>query len=233
MRHEASAVIVGLVILAGASQAGCAQGTPVRSGTAILEIAADTVRLRLLDAVTTRAIANTEVEISSNNGIVCVQAPCPTDEKRWHGRTDIEGSVMAPIEAFQVVTNIGTPAHYADLINDSHEAADGAWVVEMFPRNAPAELEFHPLDFKLIDAASLRPIADTPVRIAFGRTGAFEGTTNALGYIFVPVEALLGDSADARPLAPENARIIVAGYLTAQTDFARANRKVLMNRRRD
>jgi hypothetical protein len=235
MRHEATAVVVGLVILASASQGGCTQGLPARSQAPILEMAGDTVRLRLLDAVTARAIADTEVEISSDSGIRCIRAPCPTNAKRWNGRTDAEGSVRVPTDALQVVTNISTPAHYADLISDSYEAADGAWGVEMFPRNAPPELEFHPLDLKLIDARSLQPIADTPVRIAFGRTGAFEGTTNSLGYIFVPVEALLADTADSRPLPrdaePEYARVIVAGFHTAQTDFSRANRKLLMRRR--
>jgi hypothetical protein len=236
MRHEAAAVIMGLFTLAGASQPGCTQGPPAHSRAAILEIAADTVRLKLLDAVTTLAIANTDVEIRSDNGMRCIRAPCPNDARRWNGRTDEEGSVMAPVDALQVVTSIRTPGHHADLIEDSSEAADGAWVVEMLPRNAPAELEFHPLDFKLIDKASRRPIADTPVRIAFGGTGGFEGTTNSLGYVFVPVEALLGDAADsspARDAEPEFARIIVAGYHTAQTDLARANRKVLMERRRD
>lgn len=237
MRHEAAAAMLGLLFLAGASQPGCTQGPPVHSRAAILEIAADTVRLRLLDAVTAMAIANTDVEIRSDNGMRCIRAPCRDNAKRWNGRTDAGGSVTAPVDALQVVTSIRTPGHHADLIEDSSEAADGAWIVEMLPRNAPADLEFHPLDFKLIDDASRRAIADTPVRIAFGRTGGFEGTTNSLGYVFVPVEALLGDTADSWPLArdaePEFARIIVAGYRTAQTDLARANRKVLMERRRD
>jgi hypothetical protein len=235
MRHEAGAVMVGLVVLAGTFQAGCAQGLPGGSRATILDIAADSVRLRLVDAVTARAIVSTGVEITSDNGVRCIQAPCPTDARRWTGRTDAEGFVMAPMEALQVVTNIRTPDHYADLINDSYEAADRVWDVEMFPRKAPADLEFHPLDLKLIDAGSLRPIADTPVRIAFGSDGSFEGTTNALGYIFVPVEAMLGDTVDSRPLArsagPEEARIMVAGYDTAHTDFSRANRKLLLKRR--
>jgi hypothetical protein len=235
VRHEATVVIAGLVILAGASQSGCNRGPALRPGASILEITADTVRLTLLDAVTTRTIANMEVEISSDSGIACIRPPCPTNEKRWHARTDAEGSVMVPIDALQVVTRIGTPAHYADLIKDSHEAADGTWVVEMFPRKAPPDLEFHPLDLKLIDARTLRPISDSQVRIAIGSTGVFEGTTNSLGYIFVPVEALLGDTASSWPLGQdgetEHARIIVAGYDTAQTDLSRSNRRLLMKRR--
>jgi hypothetical protein len=235
MRHEITTVMVGLVLLPGAFQAGCAQDAPVRAQAPILGIAADSVRLRLLDAVTARAIASTEIEIRSEIGILCARPPCPTNQKRWNGRTDAEGFVMAPTEALQVVTTIRTPAHYADLIRDSYEAAGGAWDVEMFPRNAPPELEFHPLDLKLIDARSLRPIADTPVRIAFGSDGGFEGTTNSLGYIFIPVEAMLGDTIDSRPLARpdggEQARIMVAGYHTGNTDFSRANRKLLLKRR--
>jgi hypothetical protein len=231
MKHESIAVTVALLILAGTSQHACGQGHPVRSSTPILEAATDTLHLRLLDAVTTRTIANTEVEIRSDNGIICVRSPCPTNARRWNGRTDAEGSVMVPIDALQVMTSIGTPAHRADLIADSFEAADGAWVVEMFPRERPAELDFHPLDLKLIDEASLSPIADTPVRIEIGSTGGFDGTTNSLGYIFVPVEVRLGDW--PRAPVPRFARIIVAGYHTVQTDFAAANRKVLMTRRRD
>jgi hypothetical protein len=231
MRHEAAAAMMGLLFLAGASQPGCTQGPPAHSRATILEIAADTVRVRLLDAVTALPIANTDVEIRSDNGIRCIQAPCPTDTRRWNGRTDGEGSVMAPVDALQVMTSIGTPAHRADMIADSYEAEDGAWIVEMFPRERPAELEFHPLDLKLIDGASRRPIADTPVRIAFDGTGSYDGTTNSLGYVFVPVEVRLGDWPCAP--VPDFALIIVAGYHTVQTDFAPANRKVLMERRRD
>jgi hypothetical protein len=231
MKHESIAPIVALLILAGTSQDACGQGHPVRSSTPILEAATDTLHLRLLDAVTTRAIANAEVEITSGSGIICRRSPCPTNEKRWSGRTDGEGSVMAPSDALQVMTSIGTPAHRADLIADSYEAEDGAWVVEMFPRERPAELEFHPLDLKLIDEGSRRPIADTPVRIVIGSTGDFGGTTNSLGYIFVPVEVRLGDW--PRAPVPDFGLIIVAGYHSVQTDFAPANRKVLMERRRD
>jgi hypothetical protein len=229
MKHGAIPLFAGLVILAGAPQAAC-QGHPPRSSAPILHAATDTLHLRLLDAVTTRAIGDAEVEIRSGRAIICAREPCPTNEKRWSGRSDGEGSVMAPFDALQAMTSIRTPAHYADLITDSYEAPDGTWVVEMLPRERPAGLEFHPLDLKLIDGGTLRPIADTPVRIAFGDTGVFDVTTNALGYIFVPVEALLGDGPLARP---DSVRIIVAGYHTAQTDLARANRKVLMERRRD
>jgi hypothetical protein len=231
MKHGSVALIVALLILGGTSQYACSQGHPVRSSTSILEAPTDTLHLRLLDAVTTRAIVDAEVEIRSGNGIVCVREPCPTNEKRWSGQTDADGAVMVPSDALQVVTSIRTLAHRADLITDSYEATDGAWVVEMVPRERPAELEFHPLDLKLIDEGTLRPIADSPVRIAIGSTGGFDGTTNSLGYIFVPVEALLGDGQPERE--PEFARIMVDGYHTVQTDFARANRKVLMTRRRD
>jgi hypothetical protein len=231
MKHRSVALVVALLILGGTSRYACSQGHPVRSSTSILEAATDTLHLRLLDAVTTRAIVDAEVEIRSGRGIICVRQPCPTHEKRWNGRTDADGGVMVPSDALQVMTSIETPAHRADLIADSYEAADGAWVVEMFPRARPAELEFHPLDLKLIDEAGMRPIADTPVRIAIGSTGGFDGVTNALGYIFVPVEVRLGDWPHTP--VPQFARIIVAGYHDVQTDFAPANRKVLMTRRRD
>ena len=46
------------------------------------------MHVRLLDAATAKPIANTDVELWSDNGIRCIKAPCPTDGKQWKGTSD-------------------------------------------------------------------------------------------------------------------------------------------------
>ena len=75
------------------------------------------LRVQLLDARTTKPIAGTEVKVYSDNGIRCEQPPCPTNGKEWKGRTDAAGYVTIPRTAIQVVANISTSRHSADLID--------------------------------------------------------------------------------------------------------------------
>jgi hypothetical protein len=92
--------------------------------------------VRLLDVASTQANSNADVEVWADNGIHCVRAPCETDGKQWNGRTDASGYVVIPTSAVKAATSIKTPAHSADLIEDSERDAKGEWVTELVPEDS-------------------------------------------------------------------------------------------------
>jgi len=149
----------------------------------------ETVRVKLLDAFSGKIISNSDVEVSSDNGIVCRHAPCPTNDKHWIGRSDANGYVVIPTNILQWKTYVSTPAHRGgkDLISGSKKDINGAWVVKLIPNRT---LDYRPYSYrlKLVDAESNRPLINTPARVTFDENESFEGKTNSLGYLFFPVE---------------------------------------------
>ena len=193
-----------------------------RSG--ILEVKDETVRVRLLDAFSGESIPDSDVEVHSDSGVRCIQAPCPTNDKHWKGKADANGYVVIPTNILQQVTTITTPSHKdgKDLIRDSEKDADGVWVVELYPNHVsdPSGLGLRPI--KLVDARSSKPLADISVRIAFGETESIEGKTNSLGYIFLPFEKALP--------ALENTWVTVPGYRRAKLDFGGVHYRTKLER---
>jgi hypothetical protein len=222
LRVFTPATLAILLVPISTAPVACARqpddGTP-----SILHAKGETVRVRLLDASSGRPIANADVELSSDNGIRCVQAPCPTNGKEWRGRSDAAGQVMIPTSTLQAVTSITTPGHHGDLIEDSEPADSGGWVAELFPRDY-AESDTHPV--KLIDSRSNKAIVDAPVLVEFrtnaGKLDSLRTATNALGYIFVPFRVVA--------LAAEHTWVVVPGYRRAGLDFAWARRKTKLER---
>jgi len=200
--------------------------SPKREGGApsILHVAAETARVRLLDAASGRPVANADVEVWSDNGIRCVQAPCPTTGRRWTGRTDAIGQVDLPTSALQAVTVVKTPGYEGDLIGESEPAEGEGWNAELFPRDSS---DSAPRPIKLIDGRSGRPIADVPVRVEFstkeGSPDSVSTTSNGLGYVFVPFRVVLA--------APEQTWVVVPGYRRTRLDFAWAWHKTKLDRR--
>jgi hypothetical protein len=72
---------------------------------------------------------------------------------------------------------------------------------------------------KLIDAHTNRPLANKVAKVSFNGTETLELKTNALGYIFVPLE-----------LAEEDTHVNVPGYKSTRLDFAAAQYKTKLIR---
>jgi hypothetical protein len=64
------------------------------------------IRLRVIDATTKKPLPHTALVIHSENGIVCVTAPCPTNAMEWQGQTDKHGLVVIPARILQYATTI-------------------------------------------------------------------------------------------------------------------------------
>ena len=145
-----------------------------------------TVKVQLLDAFCGQVMANSAVEVSSDNGIRCAIPPCPTDDKQWQGKSDAAGVTLIPTSVLQFETTITTPAHHGNLVEDSEKAAGDFWLAERLPARLDGVSELGLRPIKLIDARSSRPLANLPVLIGFGKTSNFKTPTNALGTLFSP-----------------------------------------------
>ena len=71
------------------------------------------LQVRVIDAGTRKPLANTDVDVYSDNGIRCIQAPCPTNGVSWGGRTDKHGVVVIPDSVVQASMSIGAPGYRA------------------------------------------------------------------------------------------------------------------------
>ncbi len=186
----------------------------------ILHASGDSVYVRLLDAATAKPIANTEAEVQSDNGIRCIKAPCPTDGKQWKGTSDTDGRVVIPKSALNKTANIHTAKYDGDLVGDATSDGKGLWSIELFSEDCP-DLCPHPI--KLLDSRTHQPIANQAVLIEIRNATAHDvtsATSNALGYIFVPV-LIMAKGSDASWL-------VVDGYRDARIDFAATRRKTFL-----
>ena len=209
-----------MFLVAVPQQAGFArnpQQTP-DSQSSILQVKSETVRVKLLDEFSGEVIPNSDVKVSSDNGIRCFRAPCPTNGKQWSGRSDTNGYVVIPTNILQWNTDISTPAHRGgkDLIKGSEQDLDGAWVVELIPNHT---FDSWPSSYrlKLVDAENNRPLINTHVDISFAEGESLEGKTNSLGYVFFPVARMDG-------------WVVVAGYKRTEINWGWVNYELKLKR---
>ncbi len=219
MRHLLAAALTLTLVTTGIA---CAQW-PERARPSILKVGGDSVRLKLVDALADRLLANADVEVSSDNGIRCFHAPCPTGNRSWQGRTGPDGQVTIPTGVLQASSSVRAAGEEGDPIEDSEPESSGVWLTPLFPPDSG--LAARPI--LLIDGGSGRPIANAQLEIEYrspdGRSGRMAGATNALGYLFVPFAVI------AR--AAESCWVVVPGYRRTRLDFGWAGRRTLLQRK--
>lgn len=197
---------------------------PAGAEQSILAATGDSLRVRLYSAVSAQPIASTDFELTSDNGIRCVKAPCPTNGQSWKGKSDAKGEIVIPRSALNTMASITSASYHGDLAGDAAPATGGGWTLELFPETG-AEPAPHPL--KLLDATTHQPISNVTLRIEARNSGGFPNmmslTSNALGYVFVPADFVAHGS--------ETSWIVVPGYREARVDFAWARRKTFLDKR--
>lgn len=190
----------------------------------ILQAKGDSVHVQFLDATSAQPIADTDIELWSDNGIRCIKAPCPTNGKQWKGKSDADGRIVIPRSALNTSTTLKSDAWHGDVIEDASPVAGGSWTIELFAEEA-GDPGPHPL--KLIDARTHKAIANTPVRIetrnAHGPSSTESVSSNALGYILVPFQTVAKGA--------ENSWVVAPGYEDAHIDFAWARRRMSLTPR--
>ncbi|MEO6210621.1 MAG: hypothetical protein ABIQ10_10905 [Gemmatimonadaceae bacterium] len=214
-----------ILVFCALSALACAHAqVPAGTEQSILAAKGDSVRVRLYDVTTAKPIASTDFELTSDNGIRCIKAPCPTDGKSWKGESDAKGEIVIPRSALNTTASITSASYHGDLAGDASPAAGGGWTLDLFPETGtdPAP---HPL--KLLDATTHQPIANVTLRIEARNSGGFPNmmslTSNALGYVFVP--------ADFVAHGAQTSWVVVPGYRDARVDFAWARRKTFIDKR--
>jgi hypothetical protein len=174
----------------------------------------------VIDAASGAAIADTEVEVSSDDGIRCVAPPCPTNEKTWTGRTDAGGRIDVPPGIVQTITTVRTAAHASASLVDDAELENGGWVLELSPNAVLEASDLGARPFKLIDAKTGNPIANRAVRVLIGDGSSFESRTSPRGYLYLPAEKVL--------TAIDRVAVVVSGYRRTRLDFAAVRFKTRM-----
>jgi hypothetical protein len=81
MNRSGTVSVFSLITLAAL---GCGAAGQDR-GPSILDGRGDSVRVRLVDAATARPLAHMDVTVQSDDGIVCITAPCPRDSRQLDG----------------------------------------------------------------------------------------------------------------------------------------------------
>jgi hypothetical protein len=153
------------------------------------------VDIRLVDARTGKAIADAEVRVSSDNGIRCIRAPCPTGFKEWNGRSDSSGTLSVPDTAFNADTRFQVQG-YEPTASLPREAAKASnWQVELDPKDSNMEGGMRIDRVKLIDKTTGKPLSNVSFWVASSRNCrsrtctdvVLSGATNTLGNAFVPL----------------------------------------------
>src|SRR5438034_816456 len=119
----------------------CAQDQRPSTQPSILNAPGETVRVQLLDGWSGQPIANADIKVESNNGIVCKTAPCPNNSKQWAGRSDDAGRVTIPRAVLQFNTYVSTELHETADLKEAVPGASHTWVIELFPNRLKGEGE--------------------------------------------------------------------------------------------
>jgi len=194
------------------------------------------IRVQLFDVYSGLALANTIVEVTSDNGIQCSVPPCPTGGRTWSGQTDGSGVLMIPASAIQLDTYVKTKDHRnARLSEEAIRDSSRTHPIELYPEWLFDEQHDWTRGYKLIDARSGKVLAHTPVRVEFpandwpaqhGGISGLDVKTNPLGYIFFSFlrkpEPKQGQTLPSAPLADwvtPVASLIASGYRKAELNY--------------
>ena len=198
------------------------------------------IRVQLFDVYSGLVIANAAVEVTSDNGIQCEQAPCPSNGQTWSGRSDDAGVITIPRSAIQFDTYVRTNDHRSvKLPDDATNGSSDTRQIELYPEWLYSEQYDWTRGYKLVDARSGKVLANTPVRIVFpandwpaqhGGINSLDVKTNPLGYVFFSFlrkpEPKYGQTLLPAPLAdwvtPE-VWAAVSGYQKAKLNYFEGN----------
>ena len=198
------------------------------------------VRVQLFDAYSTLALANTDVEVTSDDGIIgfaCVPTyQCAGNHKTWSGRSDDSGVLVIPSSVIQFHNDVKAKDHQVGrLTEDAIKDSSHTHQIELYPEWLSDDQYEWIRGYKLLAARSRKVLANTPVRLEFpmndwpgqhGGTGGLDVRTNSLGFVFFSFlrkpEPKLGQPSPAVGEAQwmtEEAWVIVSGYRKARLNY--------------
>ncbi len=90
------------------------------------------LRILVIDKATSKPLKNKSVEIYSDNGIRCIQAPCPTNGIEWKGKTDKNGYLVIPNNIRQASMTIELAGYEAKELNQSaRKVSKNRWIISL------------------------------------------------------------------------------------------------------
>lgn len=95
----------------------------------------DYFSVKVIDASSQKPIVNTTVDIVSDNGIRCIKAPCPTDTKKWSGKTNMDGVISVPSKILNTVTNISVNGYRSRYLSNSTEKTGNNYSLILDPNS--------------------------------------------------------------------------------------------------
>ncbi len=215
----------------------CASGVRALAQRSAAGTSQGPVRVQLFDVYSGLAIANTLVEVTSDNGIRYSVPPCPTNGQTWSGQTDASGSLMIPRSAIQFNNDVKTKDHRGvvlgeDVINDPSGTTHQ---IELYSQWLFEEQHDWTRGYKLVDARSGKTLANASAHIEFppndwpaqhGGITRLDVKTNPRGYVSFSFlrkpEPKQGQTLPDAPLAdwmtPE-VWVAVPGYSKAKLNY--------------
>jgi hypothetical protein len=191
----------------------------------IWETPSATIRLQLFDAFSGAPLAAIQIECEGPiyarpAATAQVRPPGPSPvAQQWSGHSNASGLVAFPRSAIlrdcRVKTQQYESTYLHDACSDSASTTGSGWRMELFPDRLGKEGLSGMERIKLIDGRTGKPLANMPVRVEFPATGILESKTNALGYVFFPLERTIS----GKPSKPDMAWVIVPGYGKATFNF--------------
>ena len=91
-----------------------------------------TLKILITDKKTGKSLAHKAVQIYSDNGVRCIQAPCPTNGKNWTGKTDRRGYIIVPNEIRQKSMTLTISGFNGEELNRSaRKLSKDSWVIAL------------------------------------------------------------------------------------------------------
>lgn len=146
-----------------------------------------------MDAKNGEPLINTKISAFSDNGVRCIQAPCPTEGKSWEDTTNSKGIVNIPSsfinsnQASIIIEGSST------IINENNGKflLNGKWVIDIVPKTKDSILEKR---IKLLDSDDKTPLKNISFSVTTTKDCVvpecsnikFSGKTDSLGNYFFP-----------------------------------------------
>ena len=90
------------------------------------------LKLLIRDKRSGKPLTKKNVKIYSDNGVRCIQAPCPTNGKTWTGKTDKRGYIVVPNEIRQNSMTLSIAGfNGAELNRSAQKLSKNSWVIAL------------------------------------------------------------------------------------------------------
>jgi len=182
------------------------------------------IEVKLVDALSSKSIANTGVNISSDNGIRCIVAGCDTNSQNWAGTSNENGLIFVSSKIINNTTTLTATGYGGgrDLGKDSDKTGNN-WTLEL---DSDINTKDFSMRLKLVNSKTNDSLANVSMIITKDKkcvtvecnNYVFKGKTNNLGNIYHPSLPGLDDYL-----------VVVDGYIPKIINPGWVNYRIIMD----